>query len=288
VAYTVWPRTTRDRDAPIEANPPYPLPFPLTATEGDRIVTYQHGRLTGLHVMRAPATVDMDIGADGRLPWDCRGRFRSAWAAPYADQYYIEGCLMMDEHYLYIGALVGDPCPMRSACEPKPTTDGGWSGGSIQLRVATDLDHLWPVQPVHAKEKLFHLTLWSFQDRAYLHIARGMDFSVPIAPLRSPDQGYEARFRKTDDDRGYVVKCRVPWKLLGLETAPYGRELGLSWDVLWSDQQGREFIGKLTDFYNAAALNDLRARAAGALLPPGKQSYQTAAIWGKAVCPAAP
>jgi hypothetical protein len=288
VSYSVWPAPKRDGVAPVEADRPFPLPFPLFTTQAGRIVTYQHGKLTGLHVVRAPADVSMDVSAGSLRGWNQRGHFRSALAAPYADQYFIAGCLMMDDRYLYIGAHVGDPWAMRSASEPKATIDGGWLGGSIQLRLATDLDHVWPVQAAHDTAKLNHLTLWSYQGRAYLHIAHGMDFKDKVTPLASPAPGYEAHFSKTDNDQGYVVKCRVAWKLLGLEKAPYGRELGLSWDVLWSDRTGQEFVAKLTDFYHPAALRDLRDTTPELELLPGKMSYRTATIWGKAICPAAP
>jgi hypothetical protein len=273
--------------APTEALP-FPLPIPTFEPAGDgRVITYQHGRLIELAIQPAPKDVSLDGGFS---TWPGGRRFRSAWAAPYDGERYVEGGLLMDDDYLYVGAHVGDPWPMRNAHKPGDDADGGWAGGAIQIRLATNVvgdKDATPVGDKYPTDKLIHLTLWQSEGRACLHVAEGASALRTRARLFPAEEGYNGRFEADRDDRGYSMKCRVPWKLLGLDRAPYGRKLGLCWEVCWSDREGKRCVGKLTDFFDAEALRHLEGLGAESERVPGKQSFQRPVVWGRATCPPA-
>ena len=64
-----------------------------------------------------PPIIDGDLS-----DWDRSGAFYSACQPPYHENYYLEGMMMYDEQFVYIGAHVGDPAPMRSV---RSTSRGG-------------------------------------------------------------------------------------------------------------------------------------------------------------------
>jgi hypothetical protein len=267
----------------------YPLPCPLFEPAGDgRLITFQHGGLVECAVQPAPK--DLNLGA-ALSTWPRAGRFRTAWAAPYDGQRFVEGGLLMDADALFVGAHVGDPWPLRSAHKPGADPDGGWAGGSLQLRLGTDVTadkDGWPVTPDYPADRLLHLTLWHSEGRACLHLAEGAGV-VRLRKILFPnDDGYDGRFEPDGDGLGYAIKCRVPWRVLGLEKAPYGRKLGLCWEVSWSDRAGKDCVGKLTEFFDANTLRQLDGITPEGERLPGKQSYQRPVIWGRATCPPPP
>jgi len=65
--------------------------------------------------------------------------------------------------------------------------------------------------------------------------------------------------------------------------APYGRELGMCWEVCWANQAAERCVGKLTDCFDPNALRQLNLPDAENERVPGKRSYQNPVIWGKAI-----
>ena len=233
------------------------------------------------HVLIVPAPHGLVI--DGDLSdWNRIGMFRAACKPPYGD-YYVEGCMMYDEQYLYIGAHVGDPAPMRNVVDPRTDPESAWHGGGIQVRLSTDRKMGWPLRGEHTyvsgrptfspedlNEKLVHLTLWHYQpgNQDCLTIHYGMD----LHGERVNPPGYHGVFRNDPDGRGYVVEYAIPWTLLstGGDVPRAGDMLGVNWNVHWSDDSGRLWLGHLVDILNPSDRDPAEA-------------FHKASSWGQAI-----
>lgn len=228
-----------------------------------------------------PIVVDGDLSE-----WNDEGVFRAARENAPGDS--IAGRMRYDGGFLYVGAHLGDPAPMRNIVDPLSDGELGWRGGGLQIRVAADPALGWPVNansaayyqmrrlPVDAEQvaqatnaALAHLTLWHYAPAALgcLHIAYGMDFHSAV--INPP--GYRAAFRKDADGRGYTLEYAIPWKLINAPRAPRpGDTLAMSWTAHWSDGSGRLWRGQRVELRNAAE-------------PLRIHTWERAATWGRAV-----
>lgn len=265
--------------APDRAANPFPLPVPLFQVASPAsTVTFQHGASSSLTALPMPDGIGIK---DDLSKWDRRGMFHGAWAAPYEHQYFVDGCLLADNHYLYVGAEVGDPWPMQSKSPVEKVPDAGWKGGGIQLRFASTG---WPVKASDPPESFYHMTIWHKADEKqdYLHIVRGrnLDKGVEVLTSDSADNSdFCAQF--VPSKGGYQMRCRIAWKLLGYPARPVNHEAGMCWEVTWSDAIGQTFVGKYTDIFLPEKLKELATSQPGNEWIPGKRSYQNAEIWGK-------
>ncbi|MEA3368025.1 MAG: hypothetical protein U9R68_07930, partial [Planctomycetota bacterium] len=250
--------------------------------EGDALIPFKPSRISSLDVARAPGrvTVDGDLSE-----WDLSGMFEARCPEPFAESYYVHGCMMYDEQNLYIAARVGDPMPMRNVIDPNTDPWSAWMGGSVQLRLSTDRALGWPVKAMKptfrrdgataqdTSDRIVHLTLWYFQPREQpcLEIRYGMTLARGV--VNPP--GWQGAFRKAPDGESYTVECAIPWTLLGAGSDPpqTGDELGLSWTVNWSDSSGKRWKGQLIEIKNPP----YAARGKKAL------TFLYAETWGKAV-----
>lgn len=251
------------------------LPGPDDPT-GRGVDPYNEPRYDAVHVVPTPT----DVVIDGDLSdWDLSGRFRSACESPYDALYHLEGAMMFDDEYLYVGAHVGDPFPMRSIVSPSMERNLYGHGGSVALRLSVDREMGWPARGEHFEykrappeahdlnDKLIFVVLWYCQaeDLACIHLRYGMDFhGSQVNPA-----GYRGAFRKDADERGYTLEYAIPWNLLNAEEDPPqgGDVLAAAWLAHWSDEGGRDWKGQLVD-----------------ILTPGETgwNYARAATWGKA------
>jgi len=249
---------------------------PANERGADLLVPYNQRRYDRVHIVPAPGP----IAIDGDLTdWDRSGQFAIACMEPFSKDYYVEGIMMYDREFLYIGAHVGDPAPMFNVFDPATDPTVGWKGGAVQVRLSTDRSnkvlaaqsYLVPghrLQPLDRSPQLNHLTMWYCKpkEEACLHVAWGMDFKRDAA---NP-AGYRGTFRKDADGRGYTMEYAIPWSLLGVNADPPrgGDVLGACWNVHWSDEDGRLWKGYLVDITN----------------PQEKgYTYQRAATWGQAI-----
>jgi hypothetical protein len=223
------------------------------------------------------------VVVDGNLSeWDRQRIFRSHCDG--AKEYGVEGAMMYDADYLYLGAHVADPVPMRNRIDPATDGDSGWRGGGIQVRLSTDRILGWPVdanaeiyyqgQPMKQRlqdvnEKIVHLTLCHHapSQTGCLHLSFGMDFHGS----QTNPNGYRAAFRKNADGRGYTLEYAIPWALLNAQSDPprSGDILAVTWTVHWSDESGRRWRGQLVEIRNPSE-------------PLGNNPWDRAAGWGKA------
>ncbi len=221
---------------------------------------------------------------DGNLSeWEQQRMFRGQCGG--AKDCGVKGSMMYDGNYLYVGAHVADPAPMRNVIDPATDGDAGWKGGGLQVRLSTDRTLGWPVdanadiyyqsqpmkqRPQDVNDKFVHLTLWHHapSQKDCLHVSYGMDFHGG----QTNPNGYRAAFRKDADGRGYTLEYAIPWALLNAQTDPprAGDTLAATWTVHWSDDSGRRWRGQLAEIRNPSE-------------PLRNNNWDRAASWGKAM-----
>ena len=229
---------------------------------------YNQSRFDTVHVL--PATRKPTI--DGDLSdWDRSGAFYSACVPPYHENYYVEGMMMYDERYLYLGAHVGDPVPMQSRMDPAADpADYAWRGGSVIVRLAVNPALGWPLQgkgvpladsthpdighrPQDTSDQIVHITMWHHRptDKPRLHLSFGMDFHGE----QTDPNGWLGAFRMDPNGRGYTLEYAVPWSLLHVGNRPpqAGDVLAANWTVHWSDEAGKLSRGYLVEVTNLDA-----------------------------------
>ena len=239
---------------------------------------YNQSHLGILNVVPAPEKVAID----GNLSdWDRSGAFHAECMPPYNDNHHVDGSLMYDSRFLYIGAHVADPAPMLSKMDPDVNPQQySWQGGSVILRLATDPKLGWPLKamgpaerstqhpdygqrPEDINENLVHLTMWYYQPsgKARLQLSFGMDFhgeiTQPLSKIEGAAEnkvGWDGVFVKDPDGRGYTLEYAVPWALLNAASKPpqAGDVLAANWTVHWSDKKGELSRGYLTEITNPA------------------------------------
>jgi hypothetical protein len=229
---------------------------------------YNRSCFDAVHVVPAPAK----IAVDGDLSdWDRSGAFYCACLPPYHESHYLEAMMMYDERFLYLGAHVGDPAPMRSVMEPgSDPQQYPWRGGGVIVRLSTSPRLGWPLaalglpeaersgdagggrRPVDLSEQLVHLTMWYYRPAAKprLALSYGMDFHGE----RVDPAGWQGAFRMDPNGRGYTLEYAVAWSLLNAAQRPprLGDVLAANWTVHWSDAEGRLSRGHLVEITNLA------------------------------------
>ncbi len=252
---------------------------PAKERGADFLVPYNRQRFDAMHIVPAPKppAIDGDLS-----DWDRSGAFLCPCEEPFSRDYCVEGVMMYDRDCVYIGAHVGDPTPMSSVIDPATDPTLGWKGGGVQVRLSCDKALGWPVDasnhlapragrsplPQDTSPKLAHLTMWYHAPtgKPCLHIAYGMS----LRPDVTNPTGFRGAFRKDADGRGYVLEYAIPWQLLNAADDPPrgGDVLGCTWNVHWSDEEGRVWRGYLVDVLN-----------------PNEKgfTYASAMTWGRAV-----
>jgi hypothetical protein len=231
-----------------------------------------------------PATRPVEV--DGDLSeWNHLRMFHSYCEGSAGKDHAVEGAMMCDADYLFVGAHVADPAPMRNVIDPTTDGDAGWKGGGLQVRLSTDRALGWPVdanaevyysgqqaklRPQDVNERLVHLTLWHYapKQKDCLRVSYGMDFHGG----QTNPNGYRAAFRKDADGRGYTLEYAIPWALLKAEgdRPRTGDILAATWTVHWSDESGRRWRGQLVEIRNPSE-------------PLRNNNWDRAASWGKAI-----
>ncbi|MBI4028708.1 MAG: hypothetical protein HY360_27265, partial [Verrucomicrobia bacterium] len=230
------------------------------------------GRYDSAHVVPAPRTVTID----GNLSdWDRSGEFSTYRFEEDKAIRYFKGCMMYDSENLYLAAHVGDSSPMMNLYNPAAEGKVAWRGDCLQVRVSSDAKLGWPLKgyegqtdPVSASDNIAHLTMWYYTPKALacLQIEYGMDYHGIVI---NPD-GFKGAYKKDADGKGYTLEYAISWKLLHAKEKPPkgGDELACVWQMLWSDEQGRNNLFDASEIRNP--------KSAGFV-------YQDPGSWGKAI-----
>lgn len=242
-------------------------------------------QLESLPVVRATGPVEIDGQLDD---WREAVGFITARDTSPTVAEWVDGRIMFDHGHLYIAAHVGDPMPMRNACDPAVDPGFGWRGGGLQVRLSTDRSLGWPAAgnspdyyeqrktaptaaaiEASANPRLNHLTMWyhAASGMPCLTLSHGMD----TATLTVNPAGYRGAYRMDDDGRGYVVEYAIPWNLLNCADDPpqSGDVLAVTWQTMWGDAEGRLERYRL---YNGRNPNEPRRIVV----------WERAATWGRA------
>ena len=270
-------------NVPPQTSPSAPNRFvrrmPEQTSNPRRKIPMNHSRFDSIRITTAPPrmTIDGDLS-----DWNPHGAFRALCEPPCQGTHFVEGRMMYDRKFLYIGAHVGDPAPFRNVVDPRTDADRAWCGGAVQVRISTDRRRGWPLTAESSSQirgrralraednsdQLSHLTLWYYvpEARACLFIDHGMDRHGDV--VNPP--GFRGAFRRDSDGQGYTTEYAIPWSLLGTADDPprAGDVLATSWNVHWSNESGRIWQGHLVEICNPAE--------------PG-WTFNRAATWGRAI-----
>lgn len=216
-----------------------------------------------IDIVPAPA----DVVVDGDLSdWDRRGEFIGRCDPPFGDTYNVRGVMMYDERYLYIGAHVRDPAPMRSAIPPEADHSYCYRGGSLQVRFCADPSRSWPLPeyfPIRSEreksqsmaapgiQSMVHLSMWYCAAEA----EPCLQISYGIPPLGVPSQrpeGWKGGYRRDADGLGYTLEYAIAWRLLREDGVPFlaGDETAACWQINWADREGRIRVAQLNECVN--------------------------------------
>lgn len=244
-------------------------------------------RHESIQVARVIDPVVIDAALD---EWSHARGFTASLNDSPESQERVDGRMMYDDSFLYIGAHVRDPFPMRNAIDPHVDPRMAWQGGSIEVRISTDRRMGWPadangpayyrarfLEPTaNARAKaenpqLSHLTLLyhASSGRASLVLRRGMTFSASDEVV--DPEGFHGAFARDPDGRGYVLEYAIPWRLLNAADDPprSGDALAAIWQVHWSDAAGQMWREQVIEVRNP---HEIRR-----IVP-----FERAAVWGRA------
>lgn len=256
------------KDHPDAAGSKFPKTSPYNKAEHEAI-----------RIVPAPK----GISIDGSLAdWDLRGRFSSACPPPWREFYNVQGALMYDENFLYIGAEVADPYPMRSTVSPTLNRELYGGGGSVVLRISSDRKIGWPVLakrraitpnepqflPQDRNERLASLVMWYYAAESLPCL--DLRYGVDLHGRRLNPPGYRGAWTKRTDGMGYTMEYAIPWSLLNAADDPPrgGDNLACTWLVHWSDPTGRNWRGQLVELINPNETG---------------WTFENATTWGRAI-----
>ncbi len=234
--------------------------FPVIDGDTAGGAIYNRSRLHTLCIVQRTRPIEVDGSLDD---WDLTRRFRSACVEPYDKTYFVEGAMMYDSEFLYIGAHVGDPTPMRNTRDAAADPEMAWQGGSVVVRLSTDPALGWPLLGQYgyasdappgetrlSSDSIVHLMMWydARGRQPRLGLEYGLDYSRRV--LDSP--GWQGAFRRDADGRGYTMEYAIPWTLLNPRPGPPtgGEVTAAAWIVHWSDAEGKLGRGHLVEFTN--------------------------------------
>lgn len=257
---------------------PDPSEHPDASLEGGRRTSPNNKpQHNAIHIPQALNGITLDSHLE---EWDLSGLIVSRCEPPWGEFYNLRGAMMFDDKYLYVGAIVADPFPMRSSISPSLDRELYCGGGCVALRISTDRQLAWPVHarssssplprellPEDRSDHLAFIVLWYYaaEQLPCLHLRYGMDYHGKL--INSP--GYRGAWQKHADGLGYTMESAVLWSLLSAADDPprSGDTLAASWLVHWSDSHGRDCKGQLIDIVNTGEPGWIyRTRLRGAAL----------------------
>jgi len=158
--------------------------------------------------------------------------------------------MMYDAENLYIALQWKDPVPMGNAHDPK-TSNAGWAGDSVQLRLITD--------------KSLTVTAWYYEPTQepclFLEYGKG-DTSFGAGSRQvmqvkgwTLQEGAEMAFRKDADGKGYVQEIKLPWALItGQKRYEPGESFTCGMELLWGESLDNSVLKRMADNVRPGAL----------------------------------
>jgi hypothetical protein len=224
-----------------------------------------------IHVVPPPGKVVIDGSLDD---WDLSGAITMFIDESSKGSYSVRGAMMYDEEFLYVGAHVKDPTPMKNNYDFGGDNKSAWNADAIQLRIVSNPDIKSTASRqtggrMSPEDQQFvnHVTLWySTQDgKAGYSATYALNFSGFV--LNPP--GVEGAYRPDADGKGSICEYRIPWAVLRAPR-PFagGDSVQMQWQVHWGNDQGTAVRMGMTDVRNAAS---------------GDLGYMGPSCWGRAI-----
>ncbi|WP_162136366.1 DOMON domain-containing protein [Zavarzinella formosa] len=293
-------------------NPPLPH-IPIVRHYDKKIDFLQFGLSHTMHVQPRKEYVKID----GDLKeWDRSKPVKSSLPVGSSVSEFIErshafeGYLMFDETYLYIGAHIADPFPLRNPQEPTKKGDI-YKGGSVSLHISSKDNASDQVRETTPDNPLYRIEMWAWNNTNSIKSDRKVvpglrittqDDKVILLDIQATDNGKEntpaGAFGFDLDNCGYTMEYRVPWSVMEYRVlwsatekmrmpAPEAKR-ALCWDIHWSDDTGTVFWAILSDVLNpetaARMIPDLNPKSADVKKPDMRElTYDFPKLWGQAV-----
>lgn len=224
-----------------------------------------------IHVVPPPGKIVID----GRLDdWDLSGAITMFIDESSKGSYSVRGAMMYDKEFLYIGAKVKDPTPMRNNYSFGGEAGKAWDADAIQIFLVSNPDiksdaSLQSGGRMSPEDQRFVTTFWlwySTQDKAPgFYSQYTLKYQDPT--LNPP--GVTGAIVEDEDGKGYTVEYRIPWKVL---RAPReivaGDTMQCQWMLLWGNDRGTS---------TRCGMTDVRRGSSGDL------AYMGPSSWGKAI-----
>jgi hypothetical protein len=209
-----------------------------------------------IHVVPSPGKVVIDGSLDD---WDLSGAITMFIDEASKDSYSVRGAMMYDEGFLYVGAHIKDPTPMKNNYAFGGDNKTAWNADAIQLRLVSNPDIKSTVSRLTGgrmspedQQFVNHVTLWySTQDgKAGYSATYGLNFSGFV--LNPP--GVEGAYRPDADGKGFTCEYRIPWAVLRApRPLTAGDSVQVQWQLHWGNDQGTAVRTGMTDVRNAAS-----------------------------------
>jgi len=243
---------------------------PALAQQGGR------GRNKRIFVVPAPSKVVFN----GKLDeWDLSGQINIYVTQETSEMQSAKVALMYDAEAIYISADVRDPTPMMNRHDPRVNAERAWDADAFQIRFQLDPEMGYPINfgsmPPQPHDQIVHLLMWHYTDDASdnLQLRYGMDYALPPGkdlPFGMvPKDGYQGKFIKNSDGRGFVFEYRIPWSTVQPKRPIKAGDLVASAiQIQWGSPSGLDSSGG--------------GWAMDLMSGPGF-SFQSTACWGKAI-----
>lgn len=243
-----------------------------------------------IHVVPPPGKVVID----GKLEdWDLSGAIEMFIDEASRDSYSVRGAMMYDTEFLYVGAKVKDPTPMRNNYSFGGEAGKAWDADAIQIFLVSNPDLKSNVSRQssgqNSADSQFVTTFWlwySTQDKAPGFYSQcTLKYQDPT--LNPP--GVTGAIVGDEDGKGYTLEYGIPWKVL---RAPReivgGNTMQCQWMLLWGNDRrtttccGMTTRGRRASRSRSATCGATRARRCRSTMtsPPRSASIQTSGAGG--------
>lgn len=222
-----------------------------------------------IHVVPPPGKVVID----GRLgDWDLSGAITMFIDEASKASYSVRGAMMYDKEFLYVGAKVKDPTPMRNNYSFGGEAGKAWDADAIQIFLVSNPDLKSNVSlqssGQNSADSQFVTTFWlwySTQDKAPgFYSQYTLKYQDPT--LNPP--GVEGAIVEDADGKGYTLEYRIPWKVLRAPREIVGGDtMQCQWMLLWGNDRGTT---------TRCGMTDVRRGSSGDLAYMGPSSWGTA------------
>lgn len=137
---------------------------------------------------------------------------------------------MWDDENLYLASEIRDPNPLLNIQIPGQSS---WNGDAIIIRMSSDPTLMVPLA-VKKSSALFIALCWHNhkKDKDYIEACYSVEDNIMLEDYT----GCEIKFKPHDDETGYTMEVKIPWKVINPKFHPKaGDRIAFTWEVSLSD-----------------------------------------------------